>query len=421
MVVCGSKGIRTHDDRTKELVVLKGNVRDRLRPMTFMGFRNLWLAQFASAAGDRLMDMAMVFLALELSHNVSAIGMAMMATFVPRVLLTVLGGVWADRVSRLSLMVYADVVRFLVQMLIFGLALTSVLTLSLFVTLCAVYGAASAFFTPASNGVIPELVPKDQIGSANALIKLSRSSLALASPGIGAVLLLQIKIPLSRPSTSATFVTDLLAGLREVIGHPWLAGMIGYFALWNLAVGPMFVLGPYVADHWLGGPNAWASAMTGGTAGVILGGVVALRWPSRGRPLNTILLVMLLPCLHCAALALILPTPIVTITMAVTMGSLTYCTTQWATLLQQEIPGDRLSRVSAYDYLGGFATLPLGYALAGPLSDRIGVVGSLWTVTAVLAGLTMTALLVLRGHAQLQRQSLSQVSVSVQHRGEAGC
>ena len=62
--------------------------------------------------------------------------------------------------------------------------------------------------------------------------------------------------------------------------------------------------------------------------------------------------------------------------------------TLWDTTLQQQIPPVALSRVSAYDWLGSVALIPLGYALTGPLASTLSVTGTLWLAAAwtVLGG-----------------------------------
>jgi hypothetical protein len=55
----------------------------------------------------------------------------------------------------------------------------------------------------------------------------------------------------------------------------------------------------------------------------------------------------------------------------------------WETTLQREVPAEALSRVSSYDWFGSIATLPIGFALVGPLSHAFGISGALWLGAAV--------------------------------------
>ena len=132
------------------------------------------------------------------------------------------------------------------------------------------------------------------------------------------------------------------------------------FAFLNAAeVGGINVLGPVVAEQSLGGAASWGLIVTAQTIGLIAAGFVMLRWRPRescswGRwatagaaPLFALLAVHA-PVWVIAAAAL---SPGVGLE---TFGVL------WDTAMQQQIPQDRLSRVSSYDALGSFVFIPIG-------------------------------------------------------------
>ena len=62
------------------------------------------------------------------------------------------------------------------------------------------------------------------------------------------------------------------------------------------------------------------------------------------------------------------------------------------TAMQQEIPGDKLSRVSSYDALGSYVLIPLGLALAGPIADAIGTSTTLYAVAVLNLGAALAVL-----------------------------
>jgi hypothetical protein len=66
----------------------------------------------------------------------------------------------------------------------------------------------------------------------------------------------------------------------------------------------------------------------------------------------------------------------------------------WHTTVQQEIPPDMLSRVYSYDALGSLALVPIGYAIAGPIADAIGIRATLWGAAAIGFAVTLAVLLV---------------------------
>ena len=62
--------------------------------------------------------------------------------------------------------------------------------------------------------------------------------------------------------------------------------------------------------------------------------------------------------------------------------------------MQQEIPADRLSRVYSYDALGSMALVPVGYAIAGPIAEAVGVRATLWGAAAIGIAVTLPVLAV---------------------------
>ena len=66
----------------------------------------------------------------------------------------------------------------------------------------------------------------------------------------------------------------------------------------------------------------------------------------------------------------------------------------WETTIQQEIPGDKLSRVSSYDALGSFALIPLGFAAAGAVAAAIGTRATFFGAAALITAATALVLLI---------------------------
>jgi hypothetical protein len=61
----------------------------------------------------------------------------------------------------------------------------------------------------------------------------------------------------------------------------------------------------------------------------------------------------------------------------------------WDTTMQQQIPGNMLSRVYAYDMLGSVALIPVGFAVAGPIADAIGTRATLYGAAALVVLATL--------------------------------
>jgi len=186
-----------------------------------------------------------------------------------------------------------------------------------------------------------------------------------------------------------TFLGDLLHGWREFRARTWLWSIVAPFGLQHLTtVHAFLVFGAVLSKRELGGAGAWSTILALFAAGALVGGFVALRL----RVERSLLVASL------ASLTLVLPVlflalqiglaPVAAGAFCAGVGSSVFGVL-WATTLQREVPPEALSRVSAYDWFGSIATLPIGYALVGPLSRAIGISGTLWL--GVFVALASTA------------------------------
>ncbi|HSR24248.1 MAG TPA: MFS transporter, partial [Candidatus Eisenbacteria bacterium] len=146
--------------------------------------------------------------------------------------------------------------------------------------------------------------------------------------------------------------------------------------LWNVAIASFFVLGPVIAQRRLGGAGSWGLVASGLSAGYIAGGMVALRIKPR-RPLVWANLALTLTVAQLLGLAVPLPAPWLAALGALGFCGVAFLNAVWASVVQQRIPRETLSRVSAYDWLISLVAMPAGYALAGPLSARLGTATTL--------------------------------------------
>src|SRR5881398_3676272 len=133
-------------------------------------FRRYFIGQATSYLGDGLLPVAISFAVLDLTGSASDLGLVLAVRMVPVVLLLLVGGVWADRLPRHLVMLGSDVVRGGVQALLAVLLLTGSAQLWHLLVLQALYGAAEAFWRPASSGVMPSIVSPGRLQQANGLM-----------------------------------------------------------------------------------------------------------------------------------------------------------------------------------------------------------------------------------------------------------
>jgi MFS family permease len=150
--------------------------------------------------------------AYTLSNAPTALSLLGIAMTVPLVALLLLGGVVSDRHDRRRVMLLADLVRAALLGVMGALALSGTLRLWHMMVIVAIYGAAQAFFDPASDAIVPELLPSEQLGEANALEQFVRPlALRLAGPALGGALVGGFGAGAAFLADGATFVASAAA------------------------------------------------------------------------------------------------------------------------------------------------------------------------------------------------------------------
>jgi MFS family permease len=382
-------------------------------------FRLLWFGQTTSTLGDGLVPVALSFAVIQtLDRSATALGIVLAAHMLPLVAFVLVGGVWADRLPRQFVMLASDVVRGVAQAIMAVLLLTGAAELWHLVVLVAIYGAAEAFFQPAATGLVPATVSLERLQQANALIGLSRSTSFIVGPavagvvaattnpgivfvvdaftfGVSALCLALLRLPRAKRAVERqSFISDLAGGWRELVSHRWLWVIVVWASTFlGIVVAPFLTLGPVIAKESLGGATAWGMIAAGWGAGSLGGFLLALRWkPARPMLVCSILVFLVAPAI--ALLALRAPAPAIAVTQAIGGIGMGFFSAVWQTTLQQHVAEEALSRVSAWDWMGSFVFLPLGYVLAGPVSEAIGVSTTLWVSVAWAVLSTLVVLLV---------------------------
>jgi hypothetical protein len=164
---------------------------------------------------------------------------------------------------------------------------------------------------------------------------------------------------------------DLVAGWAEVRSRTWYWTTLVSHATWGFAYGILATLGPIIAVTELGGRGVWLAALQASAIGYLAGSLLAGRIHVERAILfgNLALVSYAVPLALFAAAA----TPwAVVVSYGVAMACLGYFNPTWDTIVQQEIPANVLGRVTAYDWLGSIAAVPLGYAVGPALAGAVG-------------------------------------------------
>jgi predicted MFS family arabinose efflux permease len=380
-------------------------------PLRLPAFRFLFSARAISYVGTYLAPIAVAFAILDNGGGATAVGLSFAAWTLAQVAMLAFGGVVGDRVPRRTVMIGSDVASTAVRATMGVLLVSGHAEVWQLIGLQACGGAAVAFYSPASYGLVREVVPDDQLQQANGLLAIARyaafplgaaiggSIVALIGSGTAllvdagtyaasAALLSRIDVE-SIARAGAGFLRELREGWSAFVEQTWVWVLVLYISMYFLITyAPFFVLGPYIAKHTMDGASSWAFVVTGEGVGSLLGGLAGLRWRPRQPMVFTGLLLMVsavqnvLLAFHPTTLLL---TPAATgAGFAFALGSVV-----WDTTLQRKVAPQKLARVASYGWMGAMVFLPAGYALAGPIATVIGLktyllVAAGWIVVSTL-------------------------------------
>jgi MFS family permease len=394
-------------------------------------FPVLGIRDFRLLLADRLIAPASVgfslvgvsFAVLKATNSATDLSYVLAAQIAPSLVFVLIGGVAADRFRAQRVIVAANLLMALGEGTFGVLALAGRPPLWAMLGLEAVTGTGVALFYPASQALLPRIVPDRLLQEASAISRLVMNSgqmagaaaagllVAAAGPGWALVLcgvgmvatvpmLLAIRAPGPLPAGRAladapapNMLAELREGWSEFRSHTWLWVIVAQFSVVMMAwYGAFSVLGPVVAREHLGGPAAWGAITAADALGLIVGGAAALRFTPR-RPMLFVVVIGGAIAISPLSLAMVLPLPAVCVASFGLGVFVEMMMVQWTVAMARNIPPDMLARVSSYDVLGSVMTMPAGALIAGPLGTAIGISHAQYAAAAAIVIASALALI----------------------------
>jgi MFS family permease len=270
-------------------------------------FALLWVAQLVSTAGSSLTDLAASIFVYEKTGSAFLVGVTLMATAVPSLLVGLIAGVFVDRWDRRRVMIVASLAQAVIVALI--PFVIGIHVAWLYVMILANAGV-KMFFEPAYESLIPEIASDDELAAANAYLSIaSFGSTAIGFAGAGllasvfsidwafwidaltflfsaaCVAALRLRVPVAVPEEDASVAmvaANLRVGIRTILATPalrslfvLLAPVFFAFGLWNVLLLPM-------AIRVLGANELQYGIQEGLTSiGFVVGSLAMARWSER--------------------------------------------------------------------------------------------------------------------------------------------
>ena len=391
--------------------------RDSLAPLRSRDFAWYFGSRFSDTLGTMMASLALTFAVLDIRDSATAVGIVLAARTIPLVLFLLIGGVVADRVSRSLLLQVSNVASALTWGLLAALVITGHAELWMVVVLSALNGTVDAISFPAQQSLVPQLVERAQLQSANALMSMSRAALSIIAPSLAALLvvtvgpgwalavnagtwllssalLMPVQVPaLVAAEDRSSTVADLREGWALFRRTTWLWVVVLAFSVLNaIHSGAWFTVGPVVAKDTIG-EQGWGLVLSAGSVGLLVMTIVLLRVRLR-RPLFTGMLGIALLGVPIVVLGVEPSLAPLLVASFVAGAGIEVFSIGWNVAMQENIDERMLSRAYSYDALGSFVAMPVGQLVYGPLADAFGAQDVLvWSgVTYVLiAVLTLTS------------------------------
>jgi MFS family permease len=388
-------------------VVMGRSVPRALTPFRHAAYRRLAIALTLQTFGAGVWVVALVWEVIRLGGGPAQLSLVSTASAVGVLIPALLAGVVADRVPQKLILLVCAGVELAGMTLIAVLSVTDHTHVWHLMAVSFVTGMGMAFYYPAYSAWLPALVPESDLMAVNGFEGMVRPTIGQAigpavagavvgafSPGaaaalaaccalLGVVALMAVPLtPVRRDFASQEGqhpITSALADVREgwsyMMRTPWLLATLLFASLMILVMmGPLEVLVPFlIKDRLGGGPrdHAWVLAAfgIGGAAGSLT--MASFRMPRR---YLTIMNVMFgVGCLPLLAMGF--ATEVWQLVVSAFLSGALFSAPMviWGTLLQRRVPAHMLGRVASLDFFVSISLMPVSMALAGPVSEAIGL------------------------------------------------
>jgi MFS family permease len=406
MSVHTSRLILEEDPMTEQLQAAR-RVPRALTPFQHPGYRRLAVALVLSSFASGVWVVGLVWEVIRIGGGPGQLSVVTTANAIGVLLPALLGGVVADRVPQKLILLCVAGVELFGMSVVAALSLSDLTQLWHLAAISFLTGVGMAFYYPAYSAWIPALVPESDLLAVNGFEGMVRPTIGQAiGPGVAGLVVGTVsagaavsvaalaallgllalttvpRTPVRRDlgaDTGGSRVAAALHDMREGFGYmvrtPWLLATLVFASLMILVMlGPFEVLIPFlIKDRLGGGPGDHAMVMAAFGIGGALGSLAmaSLRLPRRY--LTVMNLMWGLGCLPLVVIGLATTIWLVVASAFVLGLMFSAPMVIWGTLLQRRVPPHMLGRVASLDFFVSVSLMPVSMALAGPVSESIGL------------------------------------------------
>ena len=363
-------------------------------------FLLLWIASIVCNFALAVAMLAETWLVIKTLGAKEQLGLVMIAGSVPRILLMAVGGVLADRMKRCHIILASLALRVLLLVALVMLLATDQVTIGVMILFALLYGALDAFFWPARDALVPNIVADSDLTRANSIMLTTNQIGLVFGPVLGGAMLALfsyelvfsltammlcggllamalIREPMLLPGRARfSLLNELKEGVHYAIQTPVLRALMLVYAAANLLfMGPLGLGVPLVVTDLLKGSASTLSFMQSAfAAGMVLGGLLLTIYPPTKKRLLMITVVIAAEGLLLGTLAMASWLPVALgIQFLIGLG-VAANNVPMMSLIQHYTDRQKLGRIMSLNSMASMGLTPLSYALVTTLfSMHIGI------------------------------------------------
>jgi DHA3 family macrolide efflux protein-like MFS transporter len=375
--------------------------------------------QVVSLFGSMLVQYAVLWYLTLTTKDGAVLALSTVFGFLPQAIVSIFGGVWADRHNRKLLIIGADAAIAAATAALAILMFLGNRDLWLIFVALAVRSTGAGIQTPAVSALLPQLVPTERLLAVNGLIQTIHAGMALVGPAVAAILYATLPlsailgidvvtaivgiglltlVPVSKvvrtDSEPAGYFTDLAAGFRYVVSHPLIRWLLGLYAVvMVLAAAPSFLTPLMVARTF--GEEVWKLTVLelAFSIGMMLAGATIGLWGKRFSRMTLIIGASVGFGVLSIGMGLSTNLWVFYGFMFLTGVAVPAFSTPSMTVLQETVEPDRQGRVFGFFGIVSALSMPVGMAVFGPLANVRSVefvLVAAGLVTLVVAAVALT-------------------------------
>lgn len=378
------------------------------------------LSQNISLFGSSVVAFAIIwYITLETSSGIWLM-LSTICSMLPQVVVSLWGGVWADRYNRKYLIMLSDG---FIALSTLGLAIAfwaGFRRMELLLAVSAVRSIGAGIQTPAVNAVFPQLVAKDKLTKVQGINQTLNSLLTLLAPAVGGIVLDSVDIAwafmidvataalailifsfikvekIQRMDPSTSVFTELKEGIHYTFSNPFLKGIIICYLFSFFLITPAAVMTPLMIERSFGG-DVWRLTANEivWTVGTIIGGVFVSLYGEFKDKTRTIAMCLVAFGITFALLGVAGNFVVYLIIIGVSGFFMPVITTAETVFIQENTQSTMMGRVFSIVQIISSSAMPIAILFFGPLADIISVESIM-----IVSGILLALVGILYSHAQ---------------------